>query len=136
MESITKAAIATSVEEPAQLSARADLSPAQLGLTVESIERLALGLRVAVEYTSFSYDTGFPGLNYHVGKREAHRCSYAITLPGDHSMGQLEVTRHWPFRESELEMLECCVADFCLGLNLLAAQHPQPAFAAVADSTL
>ena len=136
MDSITNAFIATPVEDSAQLAGRADITPAQLGLTMESIERLALGLRVAVEYTSFRYDTGFPGLDYHVGKREAHCCKYAITLPGNQSMGQLEVTRHWPFRESELEMLECCVADFCLGLNLLASQHAQPAFAAVADSTL
>jgi hypothetical protein len=136
MKSMTNAFVATPDEEPPQPVGNAQLTPEQLGLTLESIERLALGLRVAVEYTSFSYDTGFPGLDYHVGKREVHRCNYAITLPGDQSMGQLEVTRHWPFRESELEILECCVADFCLGLNMLASLHPPAAAAAGADSTL
>ena len=45
----------------------------------------------------------------------------------------VEVSRLWPFKESELRMLECCLADFCLRLDLIIAGEPQPAPHPAAD---
>ncbi len=100
-------------------------SPDQLGITLEAIERLEMMLRVVIEYTGFSYTTGHEGLDYHTGERSAHRCDYNLVLRDGISLGRVEVSRLWPFKESELRMLECCLADFCLRLDLIIAGEPQ-----------
>jgi hypothetical protein len=106
------------------------------GINGETVERLALALRTALEYSSFSFKGVSPGLDYQIGPREAHRCRYAITLSDGVSIGQVEITRHQPFWESELRVLECFVADFCLDLHLLVPPHPRQAQSAVACSKL
>jgi hypothetical protein len=102
------------------------------GINGETVERLALALRAALEYSSFSFQGVSPELDYQIGPREAHRCSYAITVSDGVSIGQVEITRHHPFRESELRVLECFVADFCLNLHLLVPPDPRQAQSAVA----
>ena len=98
----------------------------QLGVTLEAIERLELSLHMVIEYEGFSYTSDFPGIEYQTGERGGHRCDYTITLRDGLSLGTIEVSRNWPFRESELRMLECCIADFYLRLDrtIPASQLP------------
>ena len=106
------------------------------GISQDSIERLALTLRVAVEYGSFTFKGVDSGLDFHIGTAQAHRCQYAITLSDGLSIGQLEITRHQPFWESELRVLEGFVADFCLNIDLTVPRDPPVTNSPAACSTL
>lgn len=97
-----------------------DIEPAyasQLDATLAAVERLALSLQMVIEYEGFSYQSECPATEYTSGRRGSHRCDYSITLRDGMALGTLEVSRSWPFRESELRLLECCVADFILRLD-------------------
>jgi hypothetical protein len=121
---------------PSQVTDSSAVSPELPGLSLEAIERLALTLRVAVEYDSFSYKGVGPGLDYQVGSPQAHHCNYAITLCDGLSIGRLDITRHQPFWESELRVLEGFVADFCLNLHLMVPRDSHKAHPPAACSTL
>ncbi|MDJ0877674.1 MAG: hypothetical protein QNI86_03630 [Halieaceae bacterium] len=118
----TTAAISESAQAVEPESSYAE----QLGLTLEAIERLELSLHMVIEYEGFSYQSDFPGIEYQTGERGGHRCDYTITLRDGLSLGTIEVSRNWPFRESELRMLECCIADFYLRLDrsIQGSQRP------------
>lgn len=103
-----------------------DPAAGQPHISLPAIERMALGLRIVVEYTGFTFTGGSGGPDYSIGERGVHRCDYAITLPGGVPMGRLEISRHWPFKESDLRTLEWCVADMCLRLDgtITGEHHP------------
>ncbi len=123
---MTSASISVS-EKPA--------SPAQLHSTIAAVTELENALEKVLEFTGFAFDPDQPHRGHHSGERGAHRCHYRISLPGEVFVGHLEVSRAWPFRESELRLLECCLADFYLRLNLLVPQHQQVLDQAAGDRT-
>lgn len=64
-----------------------------------------------VPHSAYSYCNAELGIEIKNGAADRHSCTYALTFEGQ-DLGELKLTRHYPFEDIELdlvEMLFCCL---------------------------
>lgn len=76
----------------------------------ERIHLLASRLSKLVEFDSFSYENDREGISVSIGSIEAHTCAYKMKDDGSYC-GEFTLTRHTPFKEEELMIVETAMAS-------------------------
>ncbi len=76
----------------------------------ERVHLLASRLSKIVEFDSFSYDNAREGVSVSLGSVESHKCSYKMKDAGA-ECGEFTLTRHSPFKEEELMIIETAMAS-------------------------
>lgn len=76
----------------------------------ERIHLLASRLSKIVEFDSFAYENAREGVSVALGSMESHKCSYKMRDDGSYC-GEFTLTRHSPFKEEELMIIETAMAS-------------------------
>lgn len=76
----------------------------------ERIHLLASRLSKIVEFDSFSYENQREGVSVSLGSAESHKCSYKLKDGGVYC-GEFTLTRHLPFKEEELMIIETAMGS-------------------------
>ena len=76
----------------------------------ERIHLLASRLSKIVEFDSFAYENEREGISVSLGSVETHKCGYKMKDEGSYC-GEFTLTRHTPFKEEELMIIETAMAS-------------------------
>ena len=76
----------------------------------ERIHLLASRLSKIVEFDSFAYENAREGVSVALGSIETHKCSYKMKDASAYC-GEFTLTRHTPFKEEELMIIETAMAS-------------------------
>jgi hypothetical protein len=76
----------------------------------QRIHLLATRLSKIVEFDSFAYENQREGVSVSLGSVETHKCCYKINDAGS-ACGEFTLTRHTPFKEEELMIIETAMSS-------------------------